>query len=204
MNQSRDAYFGFSVGIRQAHSPQTGETVRCNDGYIQICDSSVIHSETTVRTTVTNALSYDFMIQSLRTRVAFSFAMTATADGKDISSTAGVDGSLIFSSLGWLSWIIKALWNPLVTPTLNIPAGEENSQFVVIPVQLATDKYNYTMFYDPDVSITLLFNPDQNSPDAADAAVVFGAGAIAAVIAVPIVIIVGIVVFAKWIFPYVF
>lgn len=98
------------------------------------------------------------------------------------------------------------VYNRLGVPVPFEGGLEDANQSFTLTIELVVPKIESKLVYDPDVSIRLLFVPDDEAlpPSGSDTSREANLTAvIVAAVVVPIVIALGILVFAKFIFPYV-
>jgi hypothetical protein len=146
-----------------------------------------------------------------RTEMVFSYPPDGYIDGRRLG---GAIQNMDFhgARLPWpipsTDWIEAQARNNVTLSFANMTEAEQTFMF---PIQLTTPKFDRILEYDPDVSITLLFNPGDSlapegrGPASQDpilttdiqagvvVAIVLGALAAAGIAAF---------VFAKWVFPY--
>jgi hypothetical protein len=104
----------------------------------------------------------------------------------------------------------SALWLEKVKQangSVIVPAMPESTQSVSIPIEISVIRFKKAVFYDPDISITLLFDPSQADPSsapqqAADIQAGVTVGVIVAIVVVAVAVAIGLTVFAVVVFPY--
>jgi hypothetical protein len=144
---------------------------------------------------------------SSKTKMSLSYPTSGTIDGRPLLQLrnyavfAGLH-PLPLPAQKWMSLYAKMG----ITPNVSSISLADEEQSISVPIDLSIPKIEHMMYYDPDVSIVLLFDPD---PDDAAAPVIndLGAGAnqtavIIAVVVVIIVVVAAVLLFAKFVFPY--
>eukprot|EP01122_Echinamoeba_exundans_P016556 TRINITY_DN842_c0_g1_i4.p1 TRINITY_DN842_c0_g1~~TRINITY_DN842_c0_g1_i4.p1 ORF type:complete len:278 (-),score=42.23 TRINITY_DN842_c0_g1_i4:698-1531(-) len=160
-------------------------------------------------TSVYNLVTGEQFIQgaSNKTRMTLSYPVEGTIDGRPLLflRNYAVFVGVHPLPLPVYKWLNVYANRGLEPPVSGIDLAEEE-QTIAIPIDLSIPKIERSMYYDPDVSIVLLFDPD---PDDAAAPVIndLGAGAnqtavIIAVVVVIVVVAAAVLLFAKFVFPY--
>lgn len=127
----------------------------------------------------------------------FRYGLEAFADGPVIRPRVFISRQPYpLPSATWLAaWLLnnKA---PMFPP---IPDSEQS---FVFPMFMKVRQYDRLLQYDPEISLTLLFDPEPLPPTSEISSAGISAGVIAAIVVVPLVMAAGVTVFALVVFPY--
>eukprot|EP01122_Echinamoeba_exundans_P008554 TRINITY_DN2858_c0_g1_i4.p1 TRINITY_DN2858_c0_g1~~TRINITY_DN2858_c0_g1_i4.p1 ORF type:complete len:620 (-),score=49.46 TRINITY_DN2858_c0_g1_i4:210-2069(-) len=140
-----------------------------------------------------------------KTQLSYEYGLVGSLDNVPLDGdNTGVFLARIPYPLPSALWLEKAR---LAGGSLSLPTMPESNQSVAIPIEISTKRFQRALYYDPDISITLLFDPSDADPSAspqqlADIQVGITVGAIIAIVVVIVVVAVGVTVGAVVVFPY--
>jgi hypothetical protein len=187
--------------FRAAHSPQ-GASLRCTSNpFSQTCVSragskfSVAPDSTgsAAVTMTTNTTSFKFSYNGLN----------GTLDGRPfnfLSNRIELKLTSIFAPLGRLEYVQL---HEMVNLGVDLPTGPDSDQVVYNILLGSVGLFNNSFFYDPEVTITLLFNPeDALAPEAGASQQDTNIAVIVGVVVTIVVVLLGVTVFAFVIFPF--
>lgn len=147
---------------------------------------------------------FDVTARTNATQMNLGFSTVGVIDDRDLDSRRNF---AVFVRVFPIPLPIDA-WISVYTPrSLPMPVDDlslvDSEQSISLTVELTFPRIQRKLVYDPDVSIILLFNPEENSTfDDLDQQAATSGAVIAVAVVVPIVIVVAIILFAKFVFPY--
>eukprot|EP01122_Echinamoeba_exundans_P008320 TRINITY_DN2743_c0_g1_i2.p1 TRINITY_DN2743_c0_g1~~TRINITY_DN2743_c0_g1_i2.p1 ORF type:complete len:503 (-),score=67.81 TRINITY_DN2743_c0_g1_i2:14-1522(-) len=196
----------FAFNFRVAHSPVSGIPLTCGPGQLfnSRCSSSVADLTSNL-----DFFSGEYVVEAKTTTVdmVFRFLPAGSIDGDPLTFN---NGRLFVNRIpapfpdgSWLERATVAGYRPNVTTT------PEEIQALSVPLGISIPRFYQKFAFDPDVSITLLFNPnDKLPPDTATPSELqlqnsLNVGAVVAgTVVAAVVIIGGVTAFAFVVFPY--
>jgi hypothetical protein len=189
------------LNYKLQHSLESGPPTECPKGvalYKQCLSSSASLF------TAFDLISGEQIIgaKTFRTEMSLSYPLDGVIDGRILGGAANnmiVHGSRLPWPLPSAEWLTTYSVNNKTAPISYIPVREQS---LVVPLQVTVPRVISLLEYDPDVSITLLFDPEPTPPSEFVTPEVQVGLIIGVIVAVIVVIAVGIAVFAKVIFPY--
>eukprot|EP01122_Echinamoeba_exundans_P009674 TRINITY_DN3470_c0_g1_i1.p1 TRINITY_DN3470_c0_g1~~TRINITY_DN3470_c0_g1_i1.p1 ORF type:complete len:611 (+),score=83.32 TRINITY_DN3470_c0_g1_i1:177-2009(+) len=189
------------LNYKLQHSPETGPPVECPKGGLvyKQCQSDVASLFTAFDL---NSGEQIVGGKTRRTEMNLAYPADGVIDGRILGGAA--DNMIIHASrLPWplpsAEWLEAYNVNNRTAPFSFLKATEQS---LVIPLQLKVPRVIDRLDYDPDVSITLLFDPEATAPSEIPVAEIQVGLIVGVVFAAIVIVAVGITVFAKVIFPY--
>eukprot|EP01122_Echinamoeba_exundans_P002176 TRINITY_DN12135_c0_g1_i1.p1 TRINITY_DN12135_c0_g1~~TRINITY_DN12135_c0_g1_i1.p1 ORF type:complete len:611 (-),score=83.87 TRINITY_DN12135_c0_g1_i1:285-2117(-) len=188
--------------FRISHSPTQGPALTCYKGNTggSSCSSSVANLNS----------FYDFAsgnsILIARTKTVefrYAYSLIGTLDGVPLySNTSSIIAHRLPVPLPSSRWLEANRRAGFIVQSNNMTDAEQS---FCIPVELFMPPFQKKFYFDPDVSITLLFDPNDNvAPEETDPGVqaAGSVGLIVGLIVVGVVVLASITLFATVIFPY--
>jgi hypothetical protein len=204
---SDKAVISLKVAYRTAHSLQPGGMPFCNRTITTIMCASSGGSTFDILPRITTG---DIVARVLSDTVdlSFSYSTVGYSDSESLNfGTTTVDFAMHFQTLGSLDDVITYKYYNLSS---ELPRGTNEEQALLGAFAVYVPIFNRTLFYDPDVSLKLLFSIEDpptssgssGSPDIQLLNTVMTAGVIAAIVIGCLAGLVAITVGAYFVFPY--
>lgn len=194
--------------LKASHSPQPGKMMRCTSSAAEAhcadpTGGSKFDIMPDVRLDGNSWLS--FILNKLTTKtidLRFGFVVLGSIDGRGLTLD---DVKSQFNRYFGPNMFFETItdytaWNP----TFELDMGPAEDQYINEMLILALPLFNQYLLYDPDISITILFDPSVGSAPV-DESIQQGVivATVVSVVVVAMVIVAGVTVLVKWIFPYV-
>jgi hypothetical protein len=174
--------------------------------YGAYCTSPTANFSASIYGLFSGQAEHGYIFQTTKTRMSLGFAMVGEIDGRILSGLRR-NFNVVAQRSPWPLPSAAFMENyAALNRSFNYTKMPVEEQVLIVPLQLEVPKILDRLYYDPDISITLLFDPNESpnlAPELGATTQNYTTVTIVVVVVLVVVIALGILVFAKVVFPFV-
>eukprot|EP01122_Echinamoeba_exundans_P006091 TRINITY_DN1647_c0_g1_i1.p1 TRINITY_DN1647_c0_g1~~TRINITY_DN1647_c0_g1_i1.p1 ORF type:complete len:487 (+),score=57.37 TRINITY_DN1647_c0_g1_i1:541-2001(+) len=192
----------YIFSFRLSHSPSQGDALACTKANAggSSCFSSVSNLDQYFDFASGNTI---LVARTKTIEFRYAYGLVGTIDGAPLySNSSFVNAARLPVPLPSSRWLEANRRGGFIVKSNNLT---DEVQSFCVPVELAVPEFRDKFYFDPDVSITLLFDPEGNlAPEQTDTTVqaATSVGLIVGLVVAGVIVVASLTVFATVVFPY--